>query len=107
MPTRFFQSGTAAEGYDGQLVAEATEPGHAAREAQPQAPLPAPLAAALERNHRENISCGCCLTVGYTSQELEGHLALIAAASGHAIAIRIEAFAIAKYRSIDRLYLFL
>jgi hypothetical protein len=43
-----------------------------------------PGAAALERNHRENISCGCCLTVGYTSQELDGHLALIAAASGHA-----------------------
>lgn len=49
MPTEFFRSLTAAEGYDGQLVAEATEAGQAARYAQPQAPLPEALAAALER----------------------------------------------------------
>lgn len=43
-----------------------------------------PGAAALEYYHREDISSGCCLAVGHTSQELDGHLTLIAAVADHA-----------------------
>lgn len=48
MAPSFFQSLTAARDYEGQLVAQATEPGRAARYAEPAQALPEPIRAALK-----------------------------------------------------------